>query len=89
MNSTELHVEGMSCGSCVKHVNTALQPIEGVDGVTVDLASGRVTVSGDVEGDVLVLALTEAGYPARLVTEDSLEVVKKKTGCGGSSCCCG
>lgn len=88
MNSTELHVEGMNCGSCVKHINAALQPLAGVGEVTVDLASGRVKVTGDAESDVLLSALKEAGYPASVLAEDEHEGVKKKSGCGGSSCCC-
>lgn len=88
MNSTELQVEGMSCGSCVKHINAALQPLAGVGEVTVDLASGRVKVTGDAQSDVLLSALMEAGYPASVRTEDQHEGVKKKSGCGGSSCCC-
>ena len=72
MNSTELQVEGMSCGSCVKHINAALQPLAGVGEVTVDLTSGRVKVTGDTQSDVLLSALKEAGYPASVLTEDCL-----------------
>lgn len=88
MNSTELQVEGMNCGSCVKHINAALQPLAGVGEVTVDLASSRVKVAGDAESEVLLSALKEAGYQASVLTEDKHQGVKKKSGCGGSSCCC-
>ncbi|WP_448111338.1 heavy-metal-associated domain-containing protein [Pseudomonas lini] len=88
MNSIELQVEGMSCGSCVKHVNAALKPLAGVGEVTVDLDHGRVKVTGDVQSKVLISALTEAGYPASLLAADSDERVRKTSGFGGSSCCC-
>jgi len=88
MNSIELHVEGMSCSSCVKHVNAALQPLAGVGEVTVDLAHGRVKVTGDVQSNTLISALTEAGYPASLLAADSHEQVRKTSGCGGAGCCC-
>ncbi|MFJ7285670.1 heavy-metal-associated domain-containing protein [Pseudomonas sp. NPDC099000] len=88
MNSTELQVEGMSCGSCVKHVNAALQPLAGVGEVTVDLPSGRVKVTGETDSNVLLSALNEAGYPASVLTGESTDSIKKKSGCGGSSCCC-
>ncbi|MDI3273184.1 heavy metal-associated domain-containing protein [Pseudomonas sp. AL03] len=89
MNSTELQVEGMRCGSCVKHINAALQPLAGVGEVTVDLASGRVKVTGDAESDVLLSALKEAGYPASVLAEDKHEEgINTKSGCGGSSCRC-
>ncbi|SDO53380.1 Copper chaperone CopZ [Pseudomonas arsenicoxydans] len=88
MNGTELQVEGMSCGSCVKHVNAALQPLAGVGEVTVDLASGRVKVTGNTDSDDLLSALKEAGYPASVRAVQTPEPVQKKSGCGGSSCCC-
>ena len=66
MNTIDLQVEGMSCGSCVKHVTQALQSLPGVGGVEVDLTSGRVRVSGELApgGDSLLMALTEEGYPS-------------------------
>ncbi|MBB3239301.1 copper chaperone CopZ [Pseudomonas sp. Tn43] len=88
MKRIELQVEGMSCSSCVKHVNAALQPLAGVGEVTVDLTHGRVKVTGDVESNTLISALKGAGYPASLLAEDRDERVRKTSGCGGSSCCC-
>lgn len=65
MNTIDLQVEGMSCGSCVKHVTQALQSLPGVGGVEVDLASGRVRVSGELApgGDSLMTALTVQATP--------------------------
>lgn len=37
MSTIDLEVEGMSCGSCVKHVKQALQPLTGVSGVEVGI----------------------------------------------------
>ena len=87
MKTIDLQVEGMSCGSCVKHVTQALQPLSGVSGVEVDLPSGRVRVHGElVQGDApLVMALTAAGYPAKLATGDSGSAATtqpKSSGCG-------
>lgn len=88
MNIIHLQVEGMSCGSCVKHVTEALQPLPGVSGVEVDLQSGQVRVSGDLPqgSDPLVSALTSAGYPAKLFTSAASIQQPKKSGGG---CCCG
>ncbi|GLK91689.1 hypothetical protein GCM10017655_47530 [Pseudomonas turukhanskensis] len=47
MSRIELKVQGMSCSSCVKHINAVLRPIAGVNEVTVDLPSDQVTVRGD------------------------------------------
>lgn len=37
-------VQGMSCGSCVRHIKTALESDSGVKAVDVSLAAGEVTV---------------------------------------------
>ncbi|OPK07356.1 MULTISPECIES: heavy-metal-associated domain-containing protein [Pseudomonas] len=89
MKTVELQVQGMSCGSCVKHVTEALRPLEGVSDVTVDLQAGRVKVSGDSDNHALLAALQDAGYPAQLATVESVSS-KKTSGCGGNGggCCC-
>ncbi|MDO8777212.1 MAG: heavy metal-associated domain-containing protein [Burkholderiaceae bacterium] len=68
MNTIDLEVQGMSCGSCVNHVTRALKPIHGVDDIAVDRQSGHVRVSGtiDIEPERLVSALSAAGYPTKL-----------------------
>ena len=38
MTTVELSVQGMTCGSCVKHVTKALQSVAGVSRVEVDFA---------------------------------------------------
>ena len=71
MNRTiELSIQGMSCGSCVRHVDTALRGVDGVREATVDLARGRATVVADegVSVEALRTALTDAGYEATAVT---------------------
>ncbi len=96
MNIIDLQVEGMSCGSCVKHVTQALQPLPGVSGVEVDLQSGRIRVSGELAqgGAPLVTALSAAGYPATLAagaSTSSATPQPKASGChsvgtGGCGC---
>lgn len=64
MSTVFLQVEGMSCGSCVKHVTKALNEVPGVNDVAVDLDAGRATVEGSAEPSALTAALEDAGYPA-------------------------
>ncbi|QJD59698.1 heavy-metal-associated domain-containing protein [Pseudomonas sp. gcc21] len=64
MSKVFLQVEGMSCGSCVKHVTKALNEVPGVDDVAVDLDAGRATVEGSADASALTEALKDAGYPA-------------------------
>jgi copper chaperone len=57
-------VTGMTCGHCVQSVQTEIAKIDGVTGVDVDLASGRVVVEGSApiaEADIAA-AVDEAGY---------------------------
>lgn len=80
MSTIELNVQGMSCGSCVKHISEALQPLAGVAAVEVDLQAGRVRVSGTPDSAALIAALDDAGYPAQLATP----AAAPKTGCCGA-----
>lgn len=60
-----LKVNGMTCGHCKQSVHNALNDLEGVHGVEVDLSSGNVAVSyedSEVSKDQLVNAVEEQGY---------------------------
>lgn len=60
-----LTIEGMSCGHCTMHVQSALEEIQGVTKVAVDLLkkSAMVEGDGDTFNDVaLKRAVSEAGY---------------------------
>jgi copper chaperone len=65
---TILTVQGMTCGSCVRHVTMALKDIDGVDKVDVKFRDGIVVVQHDaVEAPVacLIDALRDAGYESQ------------------------
>ena len=64
----KLQVTGMMCQNCVKHVTKALEGIEGVSDVKVDLESGTATceVADGVSDDALVAAVVDAGYEAQI-----------------------
>lgn len=40
-----LNVQGMSCGGCVKSVEGALNNLDGVENVAVELETGKVNVT--------------------------------------------
>ena len=65
----KLSVEGMMCQHCVAHVKKALEGIEGVEEAVVDLDSNSATakLSADVPDQVLVDAIVDAGYEAKVV----------------------
>lgn len=62
--TSTLTVEGMTCPSCVAHVNRALRDLDGVEAVEVRLREGTVVVRHDAEVELLIEALREAGYPS-------------------------
>lgn len=66
-----INIEGMSCGHCVKHVESALSEIGGVTKVEVDLPGKSAVVELDkaVEDSVLRAAIEEAGYEAIAIKE--------------------
>lgn len=64
MATSTYTVTGMTCGHCVASVQKEIGKLDGVTGVEVDLASGRVQVESATplaQADV-VAAVDEAGY---------------------------
>jgi copper chaperone len=58
-------VTGMTCGHCVAAVTAEVSAVPGVTDVQVDLATGRVVVTGEgVSDDAVRAAVDEAGYDA-------------------------
>jgi copper chaperone CopZ len=62
---TTLHITGMTCQNCVKHVTQALQGVDGVEKATVDLAAGTAVVEGSAKPEALIAAVEEEGYEVR------------------------
>ncbi|MEN2768909.1 copper chaperone CopZ [Ornithinibacillus xuwenensis] len=59
MQTTTLDVRGMTCGHCKMSVEGALNELEGVSNVEVDLATGKVNVTFD-DSKVTLAQLQEA-----------------------------
>ncbi|MDO5077569.1 heavy-metal-associated domain-containing protein [Corynebacterium sp.] len=56
-------VSGMTCEHCAKAVNDEISEIPGVSSVTVDVAAGTVTITGEgVSESAVREAVEEAGY---------------------------
>jgi copper chaperone CopZ len=59
----EYSVQGMTCAHCVMSVREEVSAVAGVRAVDVDLASGRLTVTGEQLDDRAIgAAVEEAGY---------------------------
>lgn len=100
MQTTELKVDGMTCGSCVASVTKALKRVPGVQDVEVDLDRGIARVRGEHAAHQvpeLVAALGEAGYEAGAATGAQAAHQHPTAGCGsgagagakGRGGCCG
>ena len=57
-----IFIEGMSCGHCVKHVKDALEELQGIDTVKVDLENKQAVVEGNASDETIKEAIEEAGY---------------------------
>ncbi|MBQ6775060.1 MAG: heavy-metal-associated domain-containing protein [Synergistaceae bacterium] len=59
-----IHVEGMGCQNCVKHVREALEALDGVKGanVSLDTNTAVIELSNDVADSAIIAAIDEAGY---------------------------
>src|SRR5262245_373332 len=72
--TTELSVEGMTCGNCARHVTEALQSVAGVHSAMVSLDSRRALVRWSPttaqNPGALVEAVRQAGYDSKAITED-------------------
>ncbi len=66
MNTICYSVPNISCNHCVMHIQKALQPLEGVEQLEVDLEGKSVTVGFDAPATDFQLraVLAEIGYPA-------------------------
>lgn len=63
--STTLKVKGMSCGHCANSIERALNQINGVEDVQVDLKGGKVNFNYDeslLKLERITLAIEDAGY---------------------------
>jgi copper chaperone len=63
----EFTVTGMTCGHCQAAVTHALEAIDGVASVEVDLAAGKARVAGAaLDPALLIAAVVEEGFNASL-----------------------
>ena len=65
-----IKIEGMMCQHCVAHVTKALQEVDGVKEVVVELKkkTATITLEKDVANEVLTAAITDAGYEVKKIS---------------------
>jgi len=70
-------IQGMTCAACVRAVERAVNKVDGIDEVNVNLATEKMVVKYDeekVSENQIVETVKKAGYEA-LLDEDLKEVV--------------
>ena len=71
MNNQTISIKGMTCASCVFHVEKALKSVPGVSQADVNLATEAAVVQGEnVNIAALIRAVEQAGYAASVRSED-------------------
>lgn len=73
MSPQTYQVSGMTCASCVRHVERALAGTPGVSSAVVNLATSRVTLEGTASFEELARQVEEAGYGLSRVQPQSTE----------------
>ncbi len=63
-----VHIDEMSCASCVANVEKAIRAVPGVEAVAVNLIEKEARVVGG-DPDAIVAAVVDQGYPARRLDE--------------------
>jgi P-type Cu+ transporter len=52
-NQVEYYIDNMHCSSCIQKIEDALKPLEGVEGVEVDLLGSNVFVTGGINDEII------------------------------------
>lgn len=72
MEIVQLQIQGMTCASCVAHVEKGIKKHDGIDMAAVNLATEKATVSFDpalVDIGSIIESVEAAGYTASLAAE--------------------
>ncbi|RWA75308.1 MAG: copper-translocating P-type ATPase [Mesorhizobium sp.] len=75
-----IHVEGMSCASCVNRIEKAIRTVPGVKSAAVNLATERANVAfaGPADLDAILNAIRNAGYDTKT---ESIELAVEGATC--------
>jgi len=55
-------VSGMTCGGCVRSVEKAIKAVAPAAQVSIDLATGKVSVDGTADEQLVAKAVDDAGF---------------------------
>lgn len=79
MKTDKFEITGMTCSSCVAHVEKSVGKLEGIDKVQVNLLTNSMIVSydeGKLASDKIEKSVEDAGYSAHIKSLDSVSTKK-------------
>ena len=59
-----LSIPGMSCAGCVASIEKSLESVSGIERANVNLADKTASITGEAPADILIKAVSGAGYDA-------------------------
>lgn len=90
-NRIQLDIDGMSCGSCVAHVRSALSRLPGVHIEDVQVGRAVIAVAPNVGDDAVRQAITGAGYTLTNIraADAAYDDAAQSAAAAARGCCCG
>lgn len=92
LKQTTLEVSNLSCGSCLTRIDDTLKSYVGYSRLRADLRRGIVIVEHEsaLKENVIARAITDIGYPAKVVAEKEVKKTPNVLNNQGASYgCCG
>lgn len=81
MQKTKFNIQGMTCSSCSSHVEKAVNKLQGIKNVNVNLLSNNMIVEYDeskLNNETITKAVIDAGYGAKAIAEENKKQSKKE-----------
>ena len=90
-NRIQLDIDGMSCGSCVAHVRSALSRLPGVHIEDLQVGRAVIAIAPNVGDDAVRQAITGAGDTLTNIraADAADEDASKSAAAASPECCCG
>ena len=72
--TTKYNIQGMSCAACATKIEKVVSSIEGVDSCSVNLLANSMDVQSDLDSEMIIKAVCNAGYKAKIATDSIFSV---------------
>ncbi|MGN0728439.1 heavy metal translocating P-type ATPase [Treponema sp.] len=77
MNIKQFLISGMSCSACSARIEKAVSKLEGVKSCSVSLLTNSMAVEGSADSSIIIRAVENAGYGARVFSKQKDSAAKK------------